>query len=236
MVHAFFHSGFLLKSLNYSFITLIPKTPTPEIVSQFRPISLCNVTYKIISKILVNRLKPIMDSLVTPYQNAFIQGRQITDNIILAQEVFEYMKRKHKGKWGYGALKLDMNKAYDRLSWNFLKAVMLTMGFSSKWISWVNQCVSTVSYSLLINGSPTNPIHPSRGIRQGDPLSPYLFLLCANVLSCALLKQEQIGNLKGLKIGRVAHPLSHLLFADDSFLFFKIDNKAPSIIQQTLAW
>jgi hypothetical protein len=84
MVHAFFHSGFLLKSLNYSFITLIPKTPTPETVSQFKPISLCNVTYKIISKVLVNRLKPIMDSLVTPYQNAFIQGRQITDNIILA--------------------------------------------------------------------------------------------------------------------------------------------------------
>ncbi len=84
MVHAFFHSGFLLKSLNYSFITLIPKTPTPETVSQFKPISLCNVTYKIISKVLINRLKPIMDSLVTPYQNAFIQGRQITDNIILA--------------------------------------------------------------------------------------------------------------------------------------------------------
>ena len=145
MVHAVFHSGFLLKSLNYSFITLIPKTLTPEKVSQFRPISLCNVTYKIISKVLVNRLKPIMDSLVTLYQNAFIQGRQITDNIILAQEVFEYMKRKHKGKWGYGALKIDMNKAYDRLSWNFFKAVMLTMAFSCKWISWVSQCVSTVS-------------------------------------------------------------------------------------------
>jgi hypothetical protein len=84
MVRAFFHSGFMLKSLNHTFLTLIPKVPTPEKVSQFRPISLCNVTYKIIAKLLVNRLKPVMDSLITPYQNAFIKGRQITDNIIIA--------------------------------------------------------------------------------------------------------------------------------------------------------
>jgi hypothetical protein len=116
MVKAFFHSGFLLKSLNHTFITLIPKTNTLELVSQFRPISLCNVTYKIISKLMVNRLKPFMDILITPFQNAFIQGRQITDNIILAQEVFEFLKKKHRGKWGFCALKLDMNKAYDRVS------------------------------------------------------------------------------------------------------------------------
>ena len=113
MVKAFFHSGFLLNSLNHTFITLIPKVPTPERVTQFRPISLCNVSYKIISKTLVNRLKPLMDSLITPFQNAFIQGRQITDNIILAHEFFEYLKKKGKGKWGFAALKLDMNKAYD---------------------------------------------------------------------------------------------------------------------------
>ena len=100
MVKAFFHSGFLLKSLNHTFITLIPKVPTPERVTQFRPISLCNVSYKIISKILVNRLKPLMDNLITPFQNAFIQGRQITDNIILAHEVFEYLKKKKIWKMG----------------------------------------------------------------------------------------------------------------------------------------
>ena len=85
-------------------------------MSQFRPISLCNVTYKIISKILVNRLKPLMDNLITPFQNAFIQGCQITDNIILAQEIFEFLKKKQKGKWGFRVLKLDMNKAYDRIN------------------------------------------------------------------------------------------------------------------------
>ena len=236
MVKAFFHSGFLLKTLNFTFITLIQKIPTPKLVTQLRPISLCNVTYKIISKILVNRLKPLMDSLITPFQNAFIQGRQLTDNIILAQEVFEYLKKKHKGKWGFGAIKLDMNKAYDRLSWNFLIVVMSTMGFSSKWITWVTQCISTVSYNILINGTTSKTITPTRGIRQGDPLSPYLFLFCANILSCALINQEQIGNLKGLKIGRSAPPLSHLLFVDDSFIFFKIDKNTPTIIQQNLAW
>ena len=116
MVKAFFHLGFLLKSLNHTFISFISKVPIPERLTQFRPISLCNVSYKIISKILVNRLKPLMDSLITPFQNAFIQGRQITDNIILAHEVFEYLKKKRKGKWGFVALKLDMNKAYDRIS------------------------------------------------------------------------------------------------------------------------
>ena len=98
MIKAFFHSGFMLKSLNHTFITLIPKVPNLEKVTQFRPIALCNVTYKIISKILVNRFKPFMDSLITPVQNAFIQGRQITDNIILAYEFFEYLKKKRKGK------------------------------------------------------------------------------------------------------------------------------------------
>jgi hypothetical protein len=236
MVKAFFHSGFLLRSLNHTYIILIPKVPTPERVTQFRPISLCNVTYKIISKVLVNRLKPFMDSLVTPYQNAFIQRRQITDNIILAHEVVEYLKKKKRGKWGFGALKLDMNKAYNRISWPFLKAVLMTMGFSPKWITWITQCVQTISFSILINGTLTKVFRPNRGLRQGDPLSPYLFLMCANILSCALLKKERLKHLKDIKIGRVAQPISHLLFADDSFFFFKNDNGSTTAIQNTIAW
>jgi hypothetical protein len=161
MVRAFFHLGFMLKTLNHTFITLIPKIPNPKKLSQFRPIALCNVSYKIISKILVNRLKPFMDSLITPYQNAFVQGRQITDNIILAQEVFEFLKKKKKGKWGYAALKLDMNKAYDRIRWDFLFSVLQRMGFSQSWVNWITQCVTTVSYSVLINGSPSKTFCPS---------------------------------------------------------------------------
>jgi hypothetical protein len=96
-----------------------------------------------------------MDSIITPYQNAFVRGRQISDNIILAQEVFEFLKKKKKGKWGYAALKLDMNKAYDRIRWDFLFAVLQRMGFSQSWVNWITQCVITVSYSVLINGSPS---------------------------------------------------------------------------------
>ncbi len=110
------------------------------------------------------------------------------------------------------------------------------MGFSQSWVNWITQCVTTVSYSVLINGSPSKTFCPARGLRQGDPLSPYLFLLCANVLSCALLKQENTLHLRGVKIGRATQPLCHLLFADDSFLFFKHDKSSPNTIQSTLAW
>ena len=185
--HAFFHSGSLLKSLNQTFLTLIPKVQFPDDVSQFRPMSLCNVVYKIISKIMVDRLKPLMDKLITPYQNVFIRGRNITDNILLTHEIFDTLRKKKGRKKGYGALKIDMSKAYDRVNWNFLKAVLLSMNFGTTWINWVMECVTTVQYTLLVNGSPTQPFHPSRGLRQGDPISPYLFLFCANILSIALI-------------------------------------------------
>lgn len=137
---------------------------------------------------------------------------------------------------GFAALKLDMNKAYDKINWTFLLAVMKRMGFSSLWVNWIAQCISTVTYSILINGNPSKTFKPSRGLRQGDPISPFLFLLCANVLSCALLHQESTKNLKGIKIGRDSQPINHLLFADDSFFFFKLDKVSPTTIQNTIAW
>lgn len=130
-VHAFFHSGSLLKSLNQTYITLIPKISFPKEVSHFLPISPCNVTYKIISKILVNKLKPLMDKLVSPFQNVFIQGRSIIDNILLAHEIFDSFRKKKGRKKGYRALKIDMCKAYDRVNWNFLKEVLLSMNFNN---------------------------------------------------------------------------------------------------------
>ena len=149
-MHAFFHSGSFLKSLNQTFLTLIPKVIIPEDVSHFRPISLCNVTYKIISKILVSRLKPFIYKLISHFQNAFIPGRNITDNILLTHEIFDALRKKKGRKKGYGALKISTCKAYDRVNWNFLKAVLLSMNFSNTWVNWI-----IVQYTLLLNGSPT---------------------------------------------------------------------------------
>ena len=113
---------------------------------------------------------------------------------------------------------------------------MKIMGFSENWIKWITQCISTVSYSILINGSPTHTFTTSKDLRQGDPIFPYLILLCANVLSCALTKQEHSHNLIGLKMGRASPPLAHLLSAVGSFLFFKTNEKSKVYIQATLAW
>ena len=235
-VQAFFHSGSLLKSFNHTFITLIPKKSFPDNVNQFRPTSLCNVIYKVISKILVNRLKPLMDQLVTPYQNAFIKGRNISDNILMAHEIFGILSKKKGRKYGYGVLKIDMSKAYDRIDWKFLKAVLVAMNFSPRWIGWVMECVSTVQFTLLVNGSITQTFKPSKGLRQGDPISPYLFLLCANVLSIPLLKVEHNKAIQGIKEGRNGCTFTHLFFADDSLLFFKKDNKSLQNIHNILQW
>ena len=127
----------------------------PKEVTQFRPISLCNVTYKIITKIMVNRLKPLMNYLISPFQNTFIQGRNISNNILLAHEIMDIVRKKKFKKKGYGALKVDMCKTYDRVSWNFLRAVLISMNFSSTWINWIMECISLVQYAILLNRSPT---------------------------------------------------------------------------------
>ena len=119
------------------------------------------------------------------------------------------------------ALKLDMSKAYDRVEWSFLWFIMEKLGFDNRWINWVKECVSTVSYSVIKDGQPHGYFKPNRGLRQGDPLSPYLFLLCAEGLSFLLHKAEQNSTIQGLKISIRSPSINHLLFADDSLLFSK---------------
>ena len=215
----FLNSGTLPNSLNHTFITLIPKTKNPENVTEYRPISLCNVLYKIFSKVLANRLKRVLPQIISEHQSAFIKGRLITDNTLVAFETLHYMKNHNSGNSSYMALKLDMSKAYDRVEWSFLKDVMIKMGFNDRWVALIMECISSVTYSLLINGEPFGNIKPSRGIRQGDPLSPYLFLLCSKGFHRMIQKATKKGEIQGVSICRNGPKLTHLFFTDDSLLF-----------------
>ena len=141
--------------LNKTLIVLIPKVQGPESIGNYRPISLCNSIYKIISKVIVNRLRPLLDNIVSPFQSAFIPGRRGTDNVIIVQELVHTIGRA-KGRKGYMAIKIDLEKAYDRVEWNFIREILLKFNFPIKLTELIMSCVSSVSTSLLINGGCLN--------------------------------------------------------------------------------
>lgn len=204
-------------------ITLIPKTDHPTMVTHFWPISLCNTIYKIISKVLVNRIKPILHDLIGPFQSAFIKGRIGTNSIILAEEILELIRKKKKGKGFIGAIKLDMEKAFDRLNWSFIEELLKKVGFDNHWRQMILISVTTVRYHILLNGDIVESLHPRRGLRQGDPLSPYLFILCQNVLFQILMIEEEKENIREISIGHGCTPINHLRFADDSYIFCRMN-------------
>ena len=231
---SFFHSSHMLKAMNHTNISLIPKGEHPTEVKQFRPISLCNVLYKIISKILANRLKIFLGKCISTNQAAFVLGRQILDNVIISHEYMHYLKNKREGSHGFMALKLDMSKTYDRVEWEYLKAIMVKMDFCGTWITWIMECISTASFSFNINGEPTGYVIPSRGIRQGDPLSPYLFLLVSQGFSHLLDQAQRSKRLTGMRISRSGPSITHLFFADDWLIFCKADKRQVEEVSRIL--
>ncbi|KAK3188278.1 hypothetical protein Dsin_027839 [Dipteronia sinensis] len=183
----------------------------------FRPISLCNVVYKIVSKALANRLCMVLGEVIFEEQSAFVPGRLITDNAIIGFECL-YALRTKKRENGSIALKLDMSKAYDRVEWDYVSKVMQKLGFSERWIQRVMDCVRTVRFSFLINGTMCGSFVPSRGLRQGDMLSPYLYLLVSEGLSGLIRVAMDQNVYTGFRCWRTGPVISHLFFADDSLL------------------
>ena len=149
----------------------------PKQITQFCPISLCNTLYKLVSQILVQRHKPYMAEIINPCQAGFVLRRRTSDNIILVQEVIHTLKYR-KGRTGYISIKLDLEKAYDRLEWGFIKETLDFFQFPPNLITLIMNMISSTRLNILWNGTPFPEVVPSRGVRQGDPLSPYLFILC----------------------------------------------------------
>lgn len=170
---------------------------------------------------LANRLRSILPDIITPNQSAFVPGRLISDNILIAYKLTHYLLNKRECNVGYAAIKLDMSKAYDRVEWCFMEKMMQRLGFHEEWISLIMECVTTVKYQVKVNGVLTDSFTPKSGLRQGDPLSPYLFLLCAEAFSALLKKGEADGLIAGVKICHSAPSISHLLFANDSLILIR---------------
>ena len=203
----FLNSGSILLEINYTHIVFIPKIKSPERISNYRPISLCNVIYKIISKVLANRLKLILPRLISRTQSAFILDRLVTDNVLVVYETLCTMHCRRSGKRGPLALKLDISKSYGRIEWPFLKGIMSRLGLLETWIDRVMSCVTSPTFSVCINGKAYDNIRPSKGIRQGDPLSPYLFSLYAKGFLSLLAKAKEEG-----WIMWYPHAEEHLIF------------------------
>lgn len=233
-IRRFFTSGSMSRKITETHICLIPKTPAPKTAAEYRPIALCNVRYKIIAKIITHRLHQLLPSMISKHQTAFVPGRAISDNVLITHETLHYLKISEARKRCSMVVKTDMSKAYDRIEWGFLERVMTKMGFRNIWIVWIMECVTTVTYSFLINGSPRGSVKPTRGLRQGDPLSPVLFILCTEVLSGLCKIAQQNGSLLGLQVSQKSPHVNHLLFADDTILFCKTNERNCKVLGSIL--
>ena len=211
----FFREGGSLRHLNVTWVTLIPKKESPTDIEDFRPISMVGCIYKIIAKILSSRLKDVITPLIDESQNAFVRNRQILDGVLIANESLRWLK---KNRIPGALIKIDFRMAYDSIRWSFLRRVMEKLGFGRKWIAWIMECVSSASMSILLNGSPLRPFKMEKGLRQGDPLSPYLFILVTEALIYFLKEAHHMNLIEDVSIGKAKVSLKLLQLAEDILL------------------
>ena len=231
-VREFFWTGKLLKGINATRIVLIPKVEEPRKVTDFRPIACCNIFYKCISKIIVNRIRGSLSDIVSHNQSAFIQGRSILDNILLAQELMVgYKNKKGMPKC---TLKIDIQKAYDTVDWKFLNRILIGFGFHPVMVNWIMACTSSPWFMLNFNGEDHGYFEGKRGLRQGDPLSPYLFTLVMEVFNLILVKKIEESQCFKFHCKCDSQRITHLCFADDLLVFSFGNGNSARVIKAAL--
>lgn len=230
--HLFTHPEDLL-SVNGTNIVLIPKGDHPETVRDFRPISLCNVIYKILTKIFATRLKRVMPQIISPNQCSFVPGRLGVDNIVLTQEIIHSM-RTRKGLKGFMALKIDLEKAYDRVKWSFLLSCLRELQIPEHVVLLIHNCLQSSSMNIRFNGVEGKEFQPSRGIRQGDPISPYLFVIMMEKLAHLIQGEVDNGVWLPFCLKKKGTKVSHLFFADDLILFSEASMDQAAVIKACL--
>ncbi|XP_047943001.1 uncharacterized protein LOC125189814 [Salvia hispanica] len=216
-VQQFFNGAFLSRRITATSIVLIPKKALPETWADYHPISFCNVSNKIITKILTARTTPLLPLVISPNQSGFVKGQLLNDNVLLAQEMFHELYRCCPAP--NVANKIDMAKAYERVQRSFLLQVLRHMGFTEAWLSLIERSIGSCWFSVLINGAPSGFIKSTRGLRQGDPISPALFVIAAEYLSKALDKVILGKRDMTFKAARRCMEINHLAYADDIIIF-----------------
>ncbi|KAJ7009360.1 hypothetical protein NC653_000125 [Populus alba x Populus x berolinensis] len=230
-VSYFFEYSIMPRCINATRISLVPKVENPACMDDYRPISCCNVLYKCISKVLVARLKLILPDVISPSQSAFIPGRQISDNILLTQELLHnYHLNKGPARC---PLKIDLKKAFDTISWQFILKGLQCIGIPVRMINWINACISSAFFSMGLNGSLHGFFPSSRGLRQGDPLPPYLFVIAMEGLGGILKGVAQVPGFQFHWRCKL-NSITHLAFVDDLMVFCHADLASVELIRGAL--
>jgi len=232
MVRAFMGGAELPRYITHTNLVLLPKKVHVNTFSDLRPISLSNFVNKIFSRFNHERLKTVLPHIISQEQARFVSGRSIAENVLLVQEIVTEIRK--RGKPPNLVIKLDMMNAYDRVEWLFLTKVLRRIGFGERIIDMVYRLISNNWYSILLNGQPKGFFRSSRGVKQGDPLSPTLFILAAEVMSRALNALIQRKEFKCYGMPRGSRKVNHLAFADDMIILCKAEVRTMQLITETL--